>query len=295
MHLFGGLRLHYYTLDHIVRMSPRVQLRFFPESRVQAGIGYSRNYQFLHRISLKNTSSAHVWVANSTGQRPTRVDNVTAGLYLPALWQGGYLQAEVYLKKHVHVRVHEINNSLLSSQINLLDTPWFADSRLESSGLEIQFHQHSRFLEFSASYTWSESILQNESLNNGEGFYAGWDRRHQLFGGVTINWSRRFSSYISGVYATGTPSYTLTNAQIVSERLGDYRRMDTGMRYAYQGNRVAFEAAFNVFNLTNRRNAWYKDAIPVVNRSVRPAQLGFMDLDVYDLGFHPSFDLVVRW
>jgi hypothetical protein len=295
IHWFAGIRAHYYTLGNLLRMSPRLQLRLFPESGVQAGLGYSRNYQFLHRISLKNTSSAPVWVANGAGQRPTHVDNYTAGLYLPAVWAGAYFQVEAYLKHHRYVRVHEINNSLLSSRINLLDTPWFADSGLQTTGLEVQMHQTSGQAEFSLSYTWSESRLQNDALNNGRSFYTNWDRRHQAFAAITMHWSSRFSSYVSGVYATGLPSYTVSDAQIITRRLGDYQRMDAGVRFRQEFRMLGIEMALHAFNITHRMNPWYQDAVTVVDRRVRPAQLVFQDLDVYDLGFHPSFDLVVRW
>lgn len=294
VHVFSGLRLHYYTLGNYWRLSPRILMRLLPEQRVQIGFGYSKNHQFLHSVSLKNISSAQIWVSSLSSQRPSESDNFTAGIYATP-WRGAYFQVEGYYKKQRYVRIHEVNNTLISSTAGFIESPWFATSELLSRGIETQLLQQFLFFTWSGSYTYSISEMKNPFLNNGDVFYVDWDRRHQFFTGLTTSPIRGFSLHLSAVYASGVPHYALQDAIIREERLSDYHRIDGGISYQFARGNNVLSASVNVFNLTNRKNVWYRGPVMVADQSVRPVRLDFVDLDVYDLGFLPSFDVSVRF
>lgn len=294
IHVFGGLRLHYYSLGDYFRLSPRLMVRVLPEERVHFGLGYSRNYQFLHSVSLKNISSAQIWVSSLSYQSPAEVDNFTGGIYA-SLWNGAVFQTEGYYKIHRNARVHEVNNTLVSNRDSFLESPWFSTGEMVSRGIETQLLQRFGVMKWSGSYTYSIVEMQNEWLNRGERFYADWDRRHQIFTGLTAEFGSGFSANISAVFATGAPHYTVENAVTVEDRLDDYLRYDFGAGYGFVVGNTRVQANFNVFNLTNRRNVWYRSPVMVADRTTRPVRLRFEDLDVYDLGILPSFDISVQF
>ncbi|MDZ7807313.1 MAG: hypothetical protein U5K71_09365 [Gracilimonas sp.] len=54
INIYIGSRFHYYTDVSKVYFSPRVKLKIFDNRPLSFGMGYSKNYQFSHRLSFYN-------------------------------------------------------------------------------------------------------------------------------------------------------------------------------------------------------------------------------------------------
>lgn len=294
MHLTAGIRTHYFSLGNVIRFSPRVQIMLFPENRVRFGAGYSVNHQFLHSVSLKQQSSADIWVSSLSDQPPSSSTHLTAGVYA---WLGGGVSAQVeaYRKDAENVRYHEVNPSLLVTHEASLESPWFFQNEMNALGVETQISgSHSR-MDWMLGYTQSQTMLRNPALNNGDAFAADWDRRHSLSAHASVRPFSHFSLHLGGYAASGSPNTATEFGSEDGGRLDAYFRMDAGARYRFAVGKSQVDAVLSVFNVLDRDNVWYRSPVLVVNQSVRPPTLEFENLDVYDLGRLMSFDLSVRF
>ena len=294
MSLTAGLRTHYFTLGNVFRFSPRVQMMLFPRERVRFGTGYSVNHQFLHSVSLKQQSSADIWVSSLSDQPPSSSTHLTAGAYV---WLGGGVSAQVeaYRKDAEHVRTHEVNPSLLITQEASLESPWFHQNTMNTTGVETQISGSHSALDWMLGYTNSQTVLSNPALNNGEEFPADWDRRHSFSAHASVRPFNRLTLLLGGYAASGSPNTATEFGSEDGGRLDPYFRMDAGARYRFAVGKTMVDATLSIFNVLDRDNVWYRSPVLVTNRSVRPPTLEFENLDVYDLGRLMSFDVSVSF
>lgn len=287
-----GSRLHYYSNGDFLHYSPRIKLKFFDNRKISVSTGYSRDFQFAHRLAFYNVSSPDVWVISSAEQPPTISDYFTAGFYVSVL-PNTRLQFEGYYKVLENARMFDINAQTLTETFNA--PPWLYDNDGEAKGIEMLIHHQWNKLQLTGSYSISEASFQNDAIRSGEQFYAEWDRTHSI--NTTLEYQvlpglKAFGGY---TYATGAPN-RLHFLQIEDEeRLGDYKRLDAGLEYRTSFEKAELEFNFSVFNLLNRKNPWYREMNLVIDTSVPQNQqrLSSVPVDVYDLGIQPSFSLSV--
>lgn len=291
-----GLRSHYFSEGSFMRLSPRLQLRLAPQEAVSASVGASRNHQFLHRLYLPYAAGTDVWVMSTAGQPPAAVDNVTAGLY----WKAGaalFAQVEGYYKHYQHLRQHE--TTLLprgGPAPSLLLHPWRHDNTAEARGLEAMVRHPLGPLRWTHSYTLSRVEIRNPALNEGRPFRADWDRTHQFSTSLQADLARGLAFYATWLFATGTPNTLAGTTPREPAVLPDYHRLDLTLRYRHAFERFSLETVVSAFNVYNQRNTWYRSPlfIPVTNGTQPPRRLDLLNVDVYDLGFQPSFSLSLR-
>lgn len=286
--LSAGSRLHYYTNGDYLRWSPRIKIRLFPESPVSLGGGFSRNYQFLNKISLSNTVSSDVWILTNKDQPPTAVDYFSTGLYLEVTdWL--YAQIEGYYKDFENVRLHEINVLSLTNTFN--NAPWYINNSGEAKGIE--FLVRSKFGEWrlSQTFTISKMQLSNPAIYNGEPFFVDWDRTFRY--GATLDGElvNNLFLYLSWMYGSGSPNRLATFGPANDERLDDYRRTDLTVEYKSTLSYGKVSASISLFNLFDRNNPWYRDLTFVLDRGDSRNRFKTVPVDVYDIGFQPSFNL----
>jgi len=288
----NGIRIHHYSNGNYFRTSPRIRFTAEPHRRISLSAGYSRNHQFLYRIGFYNQTTSEIWITANDNQPPSVTDQFTAGLYID-LWRGAGFQAEAYLKRQDKLRYHEIN--IQAMQNTNPENPWFVDFQGFSQGVELLFSQRLGRAAISQSYTLSESKLNSSRLNNGEWFFAEWDRRHQLITTFSYSPIQGIQLNASFTFATGVPDRQSLFTGSGMDRLDDYLRTDISVDYSVNlgsTGKLAFQ--FGVFNLFDRRNVWYREAVQIVNDSGPRPVLEPAMADVYDLGFRPSFSVSLR-
>ncbi len=293
--LEAGLRSHYFSLGRFLRLSPRLHVRLWPRRAASLSLGYSRNHQFLHRLYLEHANSTDVWIMSTAEEPPGSVDNVTAGLYLRAL-PGVFFQAEAYYKRYRNLRQHETSAVRRSvRQGSLVLEPWLHDNTARARGLELMLRHGLGRLLWTHTYTLSKMDVRNDALNDGVAFPADWDRRHQfathlqgvLFGPLSWHLTWRFAS--------GAPNTLAYTDPAEPARLPAYHRMDLSLQYRRAFRGFSMEATAAVFNLYDRDNTWYRSPVAVVDEAPPGRRLGFVNVDVYDLGFQPSFGVSVSF
>lgn len=304
VHLQTGLRSHYYSSGDYFRLSPRFYMRLFPQDIVSFSVGFSRNYQFLHRLSLEDVSSPDVWVLTNEREAPGSVNHFTTGIYInpmPSL----SVQVEGYFKEYDNLRQHETRVSARqTAQEGILQAPWLTDTEARAKGLEVMARQRLGPVVWSNSYTLSRMEIQHRSINNGEYFRADWDRTHQFTSNLQVNVAKDFAVYLTWMYASGNPNSLASLDDNEPAYLDNYHRLDATLQYTKTVGGITLEAQGSLFNLYDRDNPWYRTSIPVLvqrgtpgrNNTTRPSITETVEnVYVYDLGLQPSFDLTLRF
>jgi hypothetical protein len=284
-----GLRVHYFSLGSYLRLSPRLQVRLFPERPVSLHVGYSRNPQFVHRLTLQTTSSADVWITSNERNAPSHADHVSAGLTLTPMATMS-LRADAYVKTITNVWQHETVNALQRSDASVLFAPWSTDNRAFARGLELMHQQRLGPVRWTNSYALSQVELQNDRLNDGARVPAAWDRRHQVTSQLQAS-RGGWTGALTGVYATGTPNSWAQWVDAEPERLAAYHRLDASLSYQRAVGDAAVEIMASVFNLYDRANPWYRDPVAVLARTGTRRRISYRIVDVYDLGVQPAFNV----
>jgi len=290
----AGLRTHYFTQGSFLRLSPRLQATLFPQHSLSFSAGYSRTYQFLHRLYVENTTGSDIWVLSSAEEPPGAVDHLSAGLKIAS--GQALLKIDGYAKWHENLRRHQTvlrpggtpgGSPILS--------PWVHDNESRSYGLETlgQFRRGPSV--FSVSYTLSRSEIRQQDVNDGNYFPADWDRLHQATVRGEHFLPNNFSFDWNWTIGSGRPNYFSFAVPREQERLGTYHRLDLSAGYTLSSPRRTVRFSLAVYNAYNRDNVWYRAAETVLRPS-RPERLLAIELiDVYDLGIQPSFRIEVSF
>lgn len=281
-----GLRMHYFSNGEFLKWSPRIKTSFLPLESFRISAGFSRNFQFLNRVSFSNVLSSDVWVMVNQEQPPSEVEQYTAGLvFSPA---GSFLiQVEGFLKYFDNLRLHEINTFSTANVLN--PTPWFFDNEGKSEGIELSLLHNYKKLSFSHALALSRMEISNPEINNGDAFAAEWDRTWQYSFQAEIEFSKSFQANLGVVYATGAPDKLSQFEANKESRLGDYFRSDLGVTFTKPFGNALLNTGLSIYNLFDRNNPWYREQTFVLDSSQPSERLIAVPADVYDLGFQPSF------
>ncbi|PEN13507.1 hypothetical protein CRI94_09330 [Longibacter salinarum] len=293
VHVSLGLRAHAYSLGNIVRISPRMQVRVFPERTVSFGAGYTRSHQFLHRIDIVGETSSAIWVPSTKGQPPGRVDHLSTGMYISPS-AGPAIQVEAYIKAHENVRIHETIARLRPGDQTVLFAPWTVKNTSRARGLEVLARQRLGPVSVAAGYTWSRVDIDRLGR---EAQPAPWDRRHQLTSRIDLSMDG-WSAALTGTYATGTPSDYARIVDQEPKRIGETVRMDATVQYERAVGSVNVRVRGAVYNLLDANNPWYRTpALFWTRPGGRATRLesSYAILDTYDLGFQPSVAIHVAF
>lgn len=287
-----GTRVHYYNTGQYLEWSPRLKTTLFPDKPVSVGFGYSRNIQFLHRIGFSNVVTADLWVLSSAQQPPSVTDHYSAGVYLRPS-SDFYIQIEGYQKDQKHLRFHEINTQSLTNTFS--DSPWFFENSGYGRGIEFLARKQFGRIAITQSYSYSVMELQNDNINNGNRFLAEWDRTHSSATMLEIPVLKGLDLYASWIMASGTPDRFTGTVSDEDQRLDATYRLDLSANYAAHLGASDFQAKFSLFNVLNANNDWYSEyRLALETERVVPV-LRPVSVDVYDLGFQPSFEIKISF
>lgn len=286
--IFAGNRTHFYSNGNYLKFSPRFKAKLFPEAKISASLGYSKNYQFLNQISLSNIMSSDIWILANEQQPPASVDYYSAGIYFKP-FDHTHFQIEAYRKEYENTRLHEINTFSLNNTFS--DSPWFSDNSGEGEGVEFYLRNQFTYFALSQSFTIAKMQLQNPVLNDGEPFYVDWDRRYRYGSTLELYPVSHLSIFLSWMYATGNPNKLAVFGPSNEQRLDDYMRADLSIEYTKNLRAGNLKASVSVYNLTDRNNPWYRELSLVIDRSSNQNRFSNVPVEVYDLGIQPSFNL----
>lgn len=293
--LSSGLRAQYFSNGRFFNMLPRIRMLLFPDRQLSLSAGYSQNVQYINRISFSNAVTADIWILANKDQPPTRSGQLTAALtFDPAKWL--FIQTEIYHKRYDNLRFHELNTPTLINSFDV--TPWFYQNDGTARGVEVLTRLNFQNFGLTYTYTLSSVELQNDLLNNGNHFFAPWDRTHSS--SALMEWMihRKLSLFASYIVASGTVFFT-PDQNLVQDsektRLPRYQRLDISVMYNQRIGKSRLSTKFSLFNTLNRKNSWYREIQPVIDSQQMIPSISTQLVDVYDLGFHPSFEIKITF
>ncbi|XWN35891.1 MAG: carboxypeptidase-like regulatory domain-containing protein [Balneola sp.] len=287
-HVSLGGRLYYFSNGKYLKWSPRIKAQFLPESSVSFGLGFSKNYQFLHQLDFLTVNSTDFWVMTNNEQPPSSVNYFTSNIRVRPS-NTLFFQIEAYYKLFDNLRIHSLSNQFISSFFDEDDTnPFLFNNKGLGKGIEFLLKNRFNKLSLSTTYTLASTELENLVINDGKPFHPSYDRTHQFAIIGDLDLVNGLSLYTSWHYATGTPNTLLSRDEQTEQRIGDYSRLDMSVKYIVLVN--SYEKAeflFSIYNVLNKQNPWYSEFKAGRNNKTNRIVPGLST--VYDLEIQPSF------
>jgi hypothetical protein len=250
-------------------LEPRLTLRYAinPETSIKAGV--TRNLQYIHLVSnAGSTLPTDLWVPSTYRVQPQKSWHYSAGVF-----------------KNFHDNMFETSIEFyykdMENQIEYQEgyTPSLNDPEEEfvygrgwSYGTELFINKTKGRFTGWIGYSLSWTKRQFEELNNGETYYAKYDRRHDLsvVGMFELNRKWKFSAVF--VYGTGNATtlperfyivegiLTQEYSRINQYRLPAYHRMDLSATLTPKhkpGSKLQTNWVFSIYNTYSRLNPYF--------------------------------------
>lgn len=286
-----GLRSQHDLDRGIFVISPKTNLSVEFADRYSISFSASRNNEFVQRLDLGADLRSNIWLAGGPNARPTETNEVAISNQFRI---GNHLafRLDGYLKKINNLWEFRAGRRTGSpNELGFLNY----DSESFSRGLELMSSLRlAKDLQATFNYTLSKSEIWNDRSENGRRYDAEWDRTHQLSSRIKGKISERFSFSLTGLFASGAPNELRFDSPDEIERLDKYLRIDLGLDTKWTVGGKPLFLSFYCFNLTDRKNPWYRTPVSFVTRepnSNDDRDPRFVNVDVYDLGIMPSFKL----
>ncbi|MEO7979092.1 MAG: TonB-dependent receptor plug domain-containing protein [Flavobacterium sp.] len=265
-----GIRINYYVsgTDSYLHFQPRVLLNYIPNNKYSFYVSYNRQYQYL---SLITTSSVGIptdfWIASSEGIKPQTSDEFSIGSshkisknFVSSF--GGFYRSMKDLLEYPYgiTQFNEITtlkNDLLVG-------------RGKAYGLETMLRKNNGKFHGWLSYTLSWSDRNFEKLNNGNTYFAKYDRRHNLSVVGMYDLNTKWNFGITQIFSSGnrftmpTSWYFINNnpvkeySEYNNAQMPNYIRTDLSVNYFFTKNTKKESALnFSIYNTFNLENPIY--------------------------------------
>ncbi|CAA9201767.1 hypothetical protein FLA105534_03749 [Flavobacterium bizetiae] len=266
-----GLRINYYTSgsnDSYLHFQPRVLLNYVANEKYSFYGSYNRQYQYL---SLVTTSSVGIptdfWIASSDGIKPQSSDEFSIG-------------ANQNISKSISSSFggfYRLMNNLLEypygiTQFNEITTLKndLLVGKGKAYGLEMMLRKNSGKFTGWLSYTLSWSDRNFDELNNGNTYFAKYDRRHNLSVVGMYDLNSKWNFGITQVFSSGnrftmpTSWYFINNnpvkeySEYNNAKMPNYLRTDLSVNYFFlKTNKKESALNFSIYNTFNIENPIY--------------------------------------
>lgn len=252
------------------KVEPRLSLRFLIDSATSIKASATLNYQFLHQISIATISlPTDVWMPCTDLLKPQTVVQVSLGVFRNFYHDMFETYVDLYYKKMYHLAEYRDGLSFEAMTINPDQLYVFGQGW--SAGAEFFVKKSRGRLTGFVGYTLGYTRRQFDDLNNGEPFWAKYDRRHDLSVSLTYEILRnKLSVSALWVYQTGNTmtipvGYYFYMGSYITEfsgrnayRVPPYHRLDIAANWTIKKTR-RFETGlnFSIYNVYNRKNPFF--------------------------------------
>lgn len=255
------------TNKNYIRLEPRVSFRYLIDDLSSIKLAYTQNYQYIHISPISTVSlPTDIWVLCTDKIKPQLGIQISTGYYRN-LFQNKYeLSGELYFK-HFSNQIEFIQNVFTNLQSTIDERLFFGKGK--SYGMEIFFKKTQGIYTGWVGYTLSRSLRKFDNINNGDWFFAKYDRTHDLSFVNNYKLSNSLSLSAVFVYATGN-AFTMPVARYLIQgkiinyysglntfRMPTYHRLDVSLNYTKQKRNRTITWDFSVYNLYNRKNPYY--------------------------------------
>jgi hypothetical protein len=267
-----GLRLSYYRASNqpqeFVKLEPRFVMNYNPTKNNSFYVSYTNQNQFLNLITTSSVGiPTDFWIASSDGISPQSSNEFSLGGTQIITKQFNFSLNGFYrIMKNLIEYPYGVTqfNEITTLKNDLI----FGTGK--AKGLELMLKKDSGKLRGWISYTLSWSDRSFDKINNGNTFYAKYDRRHNLSIVATYDFNKKWSLGCTQVYSSGNrftspTSWYFVNNNPVKEyggynnaQLPNYIRTDVSLNYFFVKTPIKESALnFSVFNTFNILNPIY--------------------------------------
>ncbi len=267
-----GMRINYYTseskADSYLHFQPRVVLNYSVRNKYFFYVSYNRQYQYL---SLITTSSVGIptdfWIASADGIKPQSSDEFSIGSNqnisknLVSSFGGFYRLMKNLLEYPYGITQFNETTTLKNDLL---------EGKGKAYGLEMMLRKNNGKFNGWMSYTLSWSDRNFDQLNNGNTYFAKYDRRHNLSLVGMYDLSRKWNFGVTQIFSSGNrftmpTSWYFINNNPVKEYSGynnahmpNYMRTDLSVNYFLVRNSKKENALnFSIYNTFNLQNPIY--------------------------------------
>ncbi len=291
----AGLRLSGFANDgnYDFGIEPRLAALYNVNPDLSFKGSYARMFQYLHLIATDGIAlPTDIWYPTTKRIRPQRSDQVAVGFEY--LIGDRYLLTNEYYYKWIDRKVAFVDGAQLFANRNIEGE--FAIGEGYGYGLELGIEKQEGRLKGWFGYTLALARLQNfTEVNDARNFSTEttfsprYDRRHDFSLVLMYDLSRRWTVSSTVIYGSGdrawlaegrfafqdayggefsavTPVYGNRN----NVRLPYFFRADLGLVYKFFPKWGESDLTFSVYNLTNRRNAFFLYLEPEYETGMNP-------------------------
>ncbi len=252
-------------------LEPRLSLRYSLNHLSSIKASYTQNYQYIHLASLSSISlPTDVWIPSSSLVKPQFGTQYALG-YFRNLKNNLYeTSVEVYYKEMKNQVEYE-EGFLPENTVNSNVDNNFVFGKGWSYGAEFFLKKTKGKFNGWIGYTLAWTKRNFPGLNQGNTFFAKFDRRHDVSVVLVYELNKRWTFGATWVYATGNLNtfpvrlYFLSNGNIVEDygnernnyRLTPYHRLDiSATLYGKKTKKFQSSWNFSIFNVYNRYNPY---------------------------------------
>lgn len=267
-----GLRINYYSSgsksNSYLHFQPRMVLNYYPNKKFSFYTSYNRQNQYL---SLITTSSVGIptdfWIASSDGISPQTSDEFSIGSNQTisknmATSFGGFYRSMKNLLEYPYGVAQFNEMSTLKNDLLV--------GKGKAYGLEMMLRKNNGKFKGWLSYTLSWSTRNFDEINDGNTYFAKYDRRHNLslVGMYDLNLKWNFG--ITQIFSSGnrftmpTSWYFINNnplkeySEYNNAQMPNYIRTDLSVNYFFiKSSKKESALNFSIYNTFNIENPIY--------------------------------------
>ncbi len=309
--LFTGLRTSgsFVSQKMYAGVEPRIAARYMLDEFSSLKFGYSRMKQYMHLVSSSSVAlPTELWYPVTSGIKPQRSDQVVVAYNRFFEKLNLNLELEGYYKWMQNlIEYREGANLILNDNFE----KELLQGTGDSWGMEFLLQRSEGRLNGWISYTLSWATRDFEELNNGETFWAKYDRRHNISVVATYNLSKRWDFSAVWVYSSGSrftaqagqylvPNSTFTGVDVIpvytarnEVSMSSSHRLDVNFVLKprpEKKKKFKSEWHFGCYNLYNRASPYRINIAANTDGSIgyhyeQPGLFGFIPSVAYNFSF----------
>lgn len=289
------------------KVEPRFSVRFLIDSATSIKASATLNYQFLHQISIASISlPTDVWMPCTDLMKPQTVMQVSLGVFRNFYHNMFETYIDLYYKQMYNLA--EYRDGLDFTMFTVNPDQLYVYGKGWSCGAEFFIRKTKGRLTGFIGYTLGFTRKQFDELNNGEPYWAKYDRRHDV--SISLAYDiipHKLNVSALWVYQTGNTmtipiGYYFYMGSLITEhserngyRMPPYHRLDLAVNWIIHKSR-RFETGlnFSVYNVYNRKNPFFiffetTTDIDIANLDVS------IDTKAYQMSLFPIIPSVMWW
>lgn len=258
------------TINQYNRVEPRLSVRFLCDSFTSIKASATLNYQFMHQISIASISlPTDVWMPSTDLLKPQTVMQFTLGAFRNFHQNMFETYIDLYYKQMYNLA--EYRDGLDFSTFTINPDQMYVFGKGWSCGAEFFVKKAKGRFTGLIGYTLGFTRRQFDELNNGNPFWAKYDRRHDLSITLTYEILRNKLNvsalwvFQSGNTMTIPVGYYFYMGSYITEfsdrnayRMPPYHRLDLSVNWTIKKT-SKFETGlnFSIYNVYNRKNPFF--------------------------------------